>query len=227
LRLFAGIKGPRVKWYFTGMPSADLDRIADELNGMLRAESQRRQRFRQSLRPEEKAEFINGVALFHSPATLRHTIARQNLTAILRSWIIPRRLGTVLDEKALCVFRRNDYEPDIACFSAEQTAQFSPDQRLFPVPALIVEVLSPSTEANDRGVKFDDYARSGVHEYWPVDPSAEMVEIYVGVNGAFERIEMGTAGRLRSRLLEGLEFDLRATFDTGLALLEAARLVHP
>jgi Uma2 family endonuclease len=208
------------------MASADLDRIAEELNGMLRAESQRRQRFRQALRPEEKAEFINGVAVFHSPATLRHTIARQNLTAVLRSWIIPRRLGTVLDEKALCAFRRNDYEPDIACFSAEQTAQFNPDQRLLPVPALIVEVLSPSTEANDRGVKFDDYARSGVCEYWLVDPNAETVEIYVGANGAFERMESGATGRLRSRVLDGLEFDLRAAFDPESALLEAARLVR-
>src|SRR5690242_13197521 len=206
------------------MPSVDLDRIAEELNGMLRAESQRRQSFRQSLRPEEKAEFINGVAVFHSPATLRHTLARQNLTALLRSWVIARRLGTVLDEKALCAFRRNDYEPDIACFSAEQAAQFSPDQRLFPVPALIVEVLSPSTQANDRGVKFDDYARSGVREYWLVDPSAETVEIYVGVNGAFERLETGSGGRLQSRLLEGLEFDPRAPFDSETALREAGRL---
>lgn len=208
------------------MPSADLDRIAEELNGMLRAESQRRQRFRESLQPEEKAEFINGVAVFHSPATLRHTLARQNLTAILRSWIIPRKLGTVLDEKALCAFRRNDYEPDIAYFSAGQAAQFSPDQRLFPVPALIVEVLSPSTEANDRGVKFDDYARSGVRDYWLVDPGTETVEIYAGTNGAFEQIETGSAGRLRSCLLEGLEFDLRAAFDPETALREATRLQH-
>src|SRR5689334_25091305 len=88
-----------------------------------------------------------------------------------------------------------------------QAAQFSPDQRLFPVPALIVEVLSPSTQANDRGVKFDDYARSGVREYWLVDPSAETVEIYAGANGAFEWLETGLGGRLRSRLLEGLEVD--------------------
>ena len=140
------------------------------------------------------------MAVFHSPATLRHTIARQNLTVILRSWIIPRRLGTVLDEKALCAFRRNDYEPDIAFFSPEQSVQFNPDQRLFPVPVLIVEVLSPSTEANDRGVKFDDYARSGVREYWLVDPGTETVEIYAGANGTFERVEPGGAGRLRSRV---------------------------
>jgi hypothetical protein len=31
-----------------------------------------------------------------------------------------------------------------------------PDTLRFPVPDLIVEVLSPSTEARDRGVKFDD-----------------------------------------------------------------------
>jgi Uma2 family endonuclease len=72
-----------------------------------------------------------------------------------------------------------------------------------------------------------DNARSGVQEYWLVDPSAETVEIYVGANGAFDRMESGSAGRLRSRLLEGLEFDLRAVFDPETALREAARLVRP
>ncbi|HEY0794066.1 MAG TPA: Uma2 family endonuclease [Chthoniobacterales bacterium] len=208
------------------MPSADLVRIAEELSGMLRAEAQRRQGFRDSLMPEEKAEFINGVAVFHSPATLRHTIARQNLTTLLRSWIIPRRLGTILDEKALCGFQRNDYEPDIVYFAAERAMQFSPDQKLFPVPDLIVEVLSPSTQANDRGVKFDDYARSGVREYWIVDPAAEKVEIYMQVKETFERIETGPPSRLRSHLLKGLEFNTGAIFNPEAALSEGTRLAR-
>jgi Uma2 family endonuclease len=65
-----------------------------------------------------------------------------------------------------------------------------------------------------------------VREYWLVDPGSETVGIYVGVNGAFEPMESGAAGRLRSRLLDGLEFDLRAAFDPETALREAARLVR-
>ena len=41
---------------------------------------------------------------------------------------------------------------------------------LFPAPDFAVEVLSPSTQKNNRGIKFDDYALHNVSEYWIIDP---------------------------------------------------------
>ena len=47
-------------------------------------------------------------------------------------------------------------------FGPDKLASLSPDTMKFPVPDLAVEVLSPSTEVRDRGVKFEDFASNGV-----------------------------------------------------------------
>jgi Uma2 family endonuclease len=41
-----------------------------------------------------------------------------------------------------------------------------------------VEVLSPTTEAQDRGPKFQFYARYKIPHYWLVDPEARHLDVY-------------------------------------------------
>ena len=147
----------------------DLPRLSDGIRAVLQVEKTRRRAFRDALRPDQKAEFINGVVVCHSPAALQHLLARKHLAQLLSVYASRHDLGLVLDEKALCAFSRNDYEPDVVFFSKARAQAFTRDKSEFPVPDLVVEVLSPSTQVNDRGVKFDDYERSGVREYWLVD----------------------------------------------------------
>ena len=42
---------------------------------------------------------------------------------------------------------------------------------------LVVEILSPTTEERDRGIKLQLYHRYGVQEYWLVDPDERTVEV--------------------------------------------------
>jgi Uma2 family endonuclease len=88
------------------------------------------------------------------------------------------KLGWVGSEKVLISLTRNDYEPDLCFFDAATAAAFQPDQMRFPAPAFVVEVLSESIAAKDRGIKFDDYAAHGITEYWIIDPDTETVEQY-------------------------------------------------
>ena len=46
-------------------------------------------------------------------------------------------------------------------------------------PHLVVEILSPSTAGNDRTIKKDLYERSGVNEFWIVDPFEQQVDQWV------------------------------------------------
>ena len=55
-------------------------------------------------------------------------------------------------------------------------------------PDWICEVVSPSTEAIDRGRKLRIYAREGVAHAWLVDPLRRTLEVLALVAGGFEPI---------------------------------------
>ena len=111
------------------------------------------------------------------------------------------------------ILTRNDYEPDICFFGPEKAKAFTPSQSKFPAPDLIVEVLSESTEANDRGIKFEDYAAHGVAEYWIVDPVAETIEQYLLQEGIYRLAVKVKTGTIASTGVTGFEIPVRAVFD--------------
>jgi Uma2 family endonuclease len=49
---------------------------------------------------------------------------------------------------------------------------------LAQAPDWVCEVLSPSTEARDRGSKLPAYAREGVRHVWLVDPDVRTLEVF-------------------------------------------------
>jgi hypothetical protein len=65
------------------------------------------------------------------------------------------------------------------------------------------ERVSPSPQANDRRVKFDAYARSGVREPWIVDSKEKAVETYDATDGRFELRIKSTSGLSEPVVLHG------------------------
>lgn len=196
--------------------SPRLPDIAAMFNERLRDEAVRRERFYEEMSDAQKVEFIDGEVVMHSPARNRHLYAKLNLTRLIGTFVDRHRLGVVRDEKCLCVFPRNDYEPDIVFFNPEKASQFHSNTMKFPVPDFVVEVLSETTERFDRGVKFEDYEAHGVQEYWIIDPTEgrETVEQYVLENGTFQlRLKSGS-GDISSYVVTGFQIPIRAIFDT-------------
>jgi len=195
------------------MQSPQALRYSEELRRALAREARERRRFYNEVREDQKAEFINGRVVVHSPVTLQHNLVSGRIHRLLATYAQVRSLGTVGHEKLMVRLSRNDYEPDIVYFGLAKTAGLEPLQRAFPAPDLVVEVLSPSTEANDRGVKLTDYAAHGVLEYWIVDPDGETIEQYLLEDGRYDLALKLRDGRIESRAVEGFVMPVRALFD--------------
>jgi Uma2 family endonuclease len=204
--------------------SPELFEHVEALNRVVIAEQQRRRKFYEDIGPDKKWEFINGQVVVHSPATNQHNRITARLLKLLAIWVDEKELGQVTCEKTLCRFPRNDYEPDIVFYGKAKAAQIEPDTLLHPIPDMIVEVLSPTTEANDRGVKFEDFQAHGVEEYWLVDPQRETVEQHLLENGRYVRQDL-SGGEVASRAVAGFQIPLRAIFEDQANALAAKRLL--
>lgn len=160
------------------LEAPDAKLVIERAQAILADEAERRRAFREWLRDDIKAEFINGEVIMHSPVKRRHLDASKYLENLLQNFVLLNDLGVVDSEKALIGLTRNDYEPDICFWRSETADSFQDDQMEHPAPDLIVEILSKSTTGRDRGVKFEDYAAHGVCEYWIIDPVRKSVEQY-------------------------------------------------
>lgn len=183
------------------------------LNAALREERQRRERFYEEITPEMKAEFINGQVIMHSPATHEHSLIRQYIEKLLSTYVDGHDLGVVSAEKSLCVFPRNDYEPDVIFFGPEKAKKLRAKTLKFPVPDFICEILSESTARRDRGVKFEDYQAHGVREYWIVNPDRREVEQFVLEKGRYTLRMKSRTGEVASVAIKGFRASLAAFFD--------------
>jgi Uma2 family endonuclease len=207
------------------LQSPELPVHVQRLQDLLQTERERRERFYDEMSEQQKVEFINGEVVVQTPAQLRHTIASQNLLTLLDIYVQKHSLGVVGHEKVLVTLTRNDYEPDICYFGPEKAETFTPDQMKFPAPDFVIEVLSPSTEANDRGIKFVDYAAHGVREYWIIDPETEMIEQYMLEGEAYQLHVKTDSGTLRSVAVEGFTVPVRAVFDEAEKLATAREII--
>jgi Uma2 family endonuclease len=197
------------------LDSPRLPFIARRIDAVLADEKRRRREFYAQISEDDKAEFINGEVILHSPVRLRHNVSSKRLLVLMDAFVTTRNLGYVGYEKIMVSLTRNDYEPDLCYYGLAKAAAFTPDQMRFPAPDLVVEVISESTERNDRGVKFEDYAAHGVQEYWIIDPDAETLEQYRLPEGsdAYQLMIKAMTGQVRSFAITGFEIPVRAIFD--------------
>ena len=96
-------------------------------------------------------------------------------------------------------------QPDLLLFTKERQHLLHLEKVTRVPPDLAIEILSPSTAANDRGRKMQLLARHGVREYWLVDPTAVRVEVYQ-LSGTQFALASAAAGDepVQSPLLAGL-----------------------
>jgi Uma2 family endonuclease len=151
-------------------------------------------------------EVIDGE-LYVTPAPAwRHQRALGRLMAPIATYVFARGLGEVVTAPTGVVLEGGSgVEPDLLYISRERLHIIS-ERGVEGAPDLVVEVLSPSTQARDRGIKMRRYAASGVPHYWLVDLDAPALEAYrLGAEG-YELVgRHGPGSTFRPELFPGLE----------------------
>src|SRR5262249_34453728 len=104
-------------------------------------------------------------------------------------------------------------QPDLTFFTLERRHLIDMWAATRVPPDLAVEVLSRSTERRDRGRKMELLAKSGVPEYWIVDPAQNTLEIYVLTDSRYGLAEASNDNaRVQSPTLLGLVFGSSRVF---------------
>ena len=131
---------------------------------------------------ERREELIGGKIVMMAPASAGHLYISNNIYRIFGNYLKGKTCVAFGDGLLVHLSDDEKFVPDVmvVCDRSKIKRTY-----IDGAPNLVVEVLSPSTAKNDRGYKKDVYERSGVPEYWIVDPFRKSIEVYLLENGRY------------------------------------------
>lgn len=106
-------------------------------------------------------------------------------------------------------------EPDLLYISNERMPEVLNALHVTGAPEIVVEIGSPGTRTRDETIKRRLYERSGVSEYWVIDPELDLVRVYRLEETTFTRpteLSSEAGDVLTSTHLPGLEVPLARIF---------------
>ena len=166
----------------------------------------------------KRHELIDGEHYVTPSPNTKHQRVSGNLYFLMRAWLEEHPIGQVFYAPFDVVFSRFDVvEPDLLYVSNERMKEIVTAQHVTGAPDIVVEIGSPGTRKRDETIKRRLYERSGVSEYWVLDPDLDVVRVYRREGAAFTRpVERSTeAGDvLTTPHLAGLEIPLTRLFAT-------------
>ena len=161
---------------------------------------------------DRRWEIIAGEAYAMSPApSTRHQSIQLELAVQFRNRLDGRPCKPFISPVDVKLDELNVVQPDLVVVCRPEQIKST---HIEGAPALVVEILSPSTAQRDRGVKMDAYARAGVQEVWLVTPWPQCVEVYILDHDSYRRHGAFTQlHTLNSPTLPALMVTLAAVFD--------------
>lgn len=129
-----------------------------------------------------KVELVEGAEVLMSPASTGHNRIAGNLFLIIGNYLRGKRCRVFYETKVI-FDEKNHYIPDLIVVCDRKKIK---ENAVEGPPDLVVEILSPSTQKRDLGVKKRVYEKFGVKEYWIVNPKSKSVEVYHLLENRFE-----------------------------------------
>jgi Uma2 family endonuclease len=164
----------------------------------------------------KRHELIDGEHYVTPSPNIRHQTILGNLYFLIRTWLEQHPVGPAFMAPLDVVFTQFDVvEPDLLFVSRNRAADILTAKHVAGAPDIVVEIGSPSTRKRDETIKRRLYERSGVSEYWVVDPDLDVVRVYRNREGRFDRpveLRADAGDVLTSPHLDGLEIPVGRIF---------------
>jgi Uma2 family endonuclease len=177
-----------------------------------------------ALREGVRAEWVSGEVTLLTPASLEHQRLLDFLNDLVKAHIRPRQLGWVYFAPVAMKLptRPSGREPDLLYVSAEHADRLK--ETFVDGPAdLVVEIISPESDARDRGDKFVEYEGAGIREYWLIDPlRREATFFQLGDDGRYRAASLEPDGGFESAVIPGLRLRVAWLWRRPLPTVEAA-----
>ncbi len=146
---------------------------------------------------------------------ITHQLLLGELHSLIRAFVRENRMGKVFMSPTDVLLSDTDtVQPDLFFVSNERANIITPKNIQGP-PDLAIEILSPSTQSRDWGIKRDLYAKHGVKEYWLA--SADEARVWVlllGENGLYAVVAVYDRNdTLTSPTLEGFRLKMNELFE--------------
>jgi Uma2 family endonuclease len=160
----------------------------------------------------ERWEIIGGESFAMAPVPgLRHQSIVVNLSAQLHAQFTGKKCVPFVAPTDVKLSEMDVVQPDLLVVCDEK--QMKPTH-IEGAPALIIEILSPSTMFYDKGRKMNLYAASGVKEVWLITPHPAVAEIYILKDGSYRlKRVFGRDDILTSPSFQELKLELKPVFD--------------
>lgn len=155
-------------------------------------------------------ELIHGEVVAMSPRPkFNHNRVAFRIAHLFENYLRGKGCTVIADGTDLYLTDEDRFVPDMMVVCDRDKIQ---ENGVHGAPDLVVEVLSHSTANRDRGYKKDAYAKSGVREYWIVNPGDRSVEVYLSREGdlAFDHVY----SLYPDSVLEGMTEEERAALET-------------
>jgi len=125
-------------------------------------------------------EYIAGEIFAMTGASIRHNVIAGNLFAELRTHLKGTPCRALIEGVKLRLRKEQSYfYPDVMVTCEDRLQELDSQQQIVEAPLVVIEILSPTTEATDRREKLRAYRTlPSLKEYLLVSQEQAQVEIY-------------------------------------------------
>lgn len=166
----------------------------------------------------ERWEIINGIPYMQAAPTWQHQAILLELSRQFANFLQNKKCMVFTSPFDLRLPENDEQDEDAINVLQPDMVVVCDKSRLkktgyFGVPELIIEVVSPASGRKDKIEKFNLYERTGVKEYWLVEPDEKVVMVFTLENGSYGRPKIYSENdSVKVSVFDDLIIDLKLVF---------------